>query len=340
MNPLRALLDAIERRRLRRIARRRLETILRRDGVVKIYVRSPGDAGLRRSAQERRSAQSCRTVFGAGAKHGMKSIAGIVGVCVLGWPVAARPLGNVAVSVTEGRLSVVGDDDANGIELSMGGERGAIVVTGIDGTVVNEGASAAVTGVRTIRIDMKAGRDSVALQDVDLERRLRVQLGPDRDTFVLKGGRVQGGVALNGGRKGGDEVTVEDARIGGRLVLATGRNRDVITVRNVSIGGGLDVRSGEGNDTILVDHTAVDSGETDMDTGSGDDRLEVVDVDFGDDAEVDLGDGDDDLRVEDCDFDGEVDADGGDGDDELKRSGDNSFDVRERMWIEDFEEFD
>ena len=39
MNLLRALLDAIRRRRLRRIAAHRLGTMLRRDGAVTIYVR-------------------------------------------------------------------------------------------------------------------------------------------------------------------------------------------------------------------------------------------------------------------------------------------------------------
>jgi hypothetical protein len=42
MNPFRALLDAIRRRRLRRIAAQRLDTMLRRDGAA----RRLGDAGI------------------------------------------------------------------------------------------------------------------------------------------------------------------------------------------------------------------------------------------------------------------------------------------------------
>jgi len=89
----------------------------------------------------------------------------------------------------------------------------------------------------------------------------------------------------------------------------------------------------------LFDHTAVD-GDTEIDASSGNDRLELVDVDFEDDVEVDLGDGDDDVRVEDCEFDGEIDADGGDGNDELHLSGDNGFDLREDRRVQDFEDFD
>jgi len=56
MNPLRALLAAIERRRLRRIAKVRLEELLRRDGVVKIYVRRPLDATRAAATAVRRTA--------------------------------------------------------------------------------------------------------------------------------------------------------------------------------------------------------------------------------------------------------------------------------------------
>ena len=46
MNPFRALLDAIRRRRLRRLAAQRLDMMLRRDGAVPIYVRRRDDAGV------------------------------------------------------------------------------------------------------------------------------------------------------------------------------------------------------------------------------------------------------------------------------------------------------
>ena len=46
MNPFHALQAVVERRRLRRIAKRRLAQMLRRDGMVKIYVQQPGDGGV------------------------------------------------------------------------------------------------------------------------------------------------------------------------------------------------------------------------------------------------------------------------------------------------------
>ena len=345
MNPMRVLLDAIERRRLRRIAKQRLDTMLRRDGAVAIYVRRPGDAGV---ALARRPAATYRIRgpldggapgrLGGCTRIGTKAILriGVVAV-VLGSAISAWPLGDVHVSATDSKLSIVGDDSPNQIEISEDGDTGAFVVTGVDGTAINGAASTAVTNVRTIRIDMKAGQDSVELLQLHVDGRVRVKLGPDRDTFVLRGGQFGGRVEVNGGGRGGDDLTVQGgARIGGRLVLVTGNKRDTITVRDVSISGGLDIRPSAGSDYILVEHTAVDS-DTEIDAGSGNDRLELVDVDFEDDIEVDLGDGDDDVRVEDCDFDGEIDADGGDGDDELHLSGDNTFDLHEDRRVEDFD---
>ena len=343
MNPLRALLDAIERRRLRRIAKRRLDAMLRRDGAVTIRVRRPADLGVATYRTPGLLDGGMPNRRRGGRTACVRAIRPIVVIAgVLGSATAAWPLGDVQVFATDGELSIVGDDSPNQIEVSADGDTGAFLVTGIEGTAINGGPSAAVTGVRAIRIDMKAGQDSVELLEANVQERLLVKLGPDRDTFVLEGGRVGGKVRVKGGGKAGDDLTVQGgARIGGRLVLATGNRRDTITVRNVAIGGGLDITTGAGNDYVLVEHTAVDSAVgTDVDMGSGNDRLELVDADFEDDVEVDLGDGDDDVRVEDCDFDGEIDADGGGGDDELDLSGDNGFDLGEERWVEDFEEFD
>jgi hypothetical protein len=327
MNPLHVLLDAIERRRLRRIAKRRLETMLPRAGAT-----TPTAGSLDGGVPSR---------LGSCTRFGTKAMLRFgLGAVVLGSAVSAWALGDVQVSVTNGKLAIVGDDSPNQIQMSADGDAGAFQVTGVDGTAINGAQSAAVTSVRTILIDMNAGQDSVELLQLDVEGKVRVELGSDRDTFLLDGGRFGGSVAVNGGGKGGDDLTVRGgARIGGRLMLVGGKKRDTIAVRNVEIGGGMEVRPGAGRDYILVEHTAVD-GDTEIDASSGNDRLELVDVDFQDDVDVDLGDGDDDLRVEDCDFDGEIDGDGGDGDDELRLSGDNTFDLLEERRVQDFENFE
>jgi hypothetical protein len=348
MNTLHTILDAIERRRLRWIAKRRLHAMLRRNDAVGGTARREDDPG--RPLARRLSAVTFRTrgfldrgprrlrnghATGMEAMRRLAVVAGVLGSAATAWP-----LGDVQVFATDGELAIVGDDSPNEIEVSAGADTGEFVVTGIDGTAINGGTSAAVTGVQTIRINMKAGQDSVALLEVDVADKLLVKLGPDRDTFMFDGGRVRGKLRVNGGGKAGDDLIVQGgARIGGRLVLATGNKRDTITVSDVSIGRGLDIRTGAGSDYILVEHAAVDS-DTDVDTDSGNDRMELVDVDFEEDLDVDLGDGDDDVRVEDCDFDGEIDADGGDGDDELALSGDNTFNLQKKRSVRNFEDFD
>jgi hypothetical protein len=260
---------------------------------------------------------------------------------ILGCAHVAWGLGDVHVGVADGKLSILGDDGPNFIQITPGVGTGAFVVTGVDGTAVNGAALVTVTDVRKMNIDMKAGQDRVELLQVDLEQTLSAKLGPDQDAFLFDGGRVKGKAEIKGG-KDADELTVRGgARIGGKLVFETGKKNDTITVNNASIGGGLRISSGGGNDQITVQFSTLDEAEEALiQAGDGADRVDLLSVNFEDDFELDLGDGDDDVFVEDSDFDAEIFADGGDGDDELSLRGNNSFDLTERRRVIDFEEFD
>jgi len=250
-------------------------------------------------------------------------------------------LGDVQVSLTNGKLSIIGDDNPNSIQITAGIGTGAFVVTGLDGTAINGGPAVAVTDANKLTIETNAGQDHVELLDVDIEESLLVKLGSDQDDFLFQGGRVQGKAEVKGG-KDGDELTVRgNARIGGKLILTTGKKNDTITVNNTSVGGGLKIGSGGGSDTIIVQFSVFDPGqEALIESGDGRDRVELLETDFEDDFELGLGNGDDSAVVEDCDFDGEIVADGDDGDDELDIRGDNSFDLAERRIVRGFEDFD
>ena len=262
-------------------------------------------------------------------------------VLLLGHAGGAWALGDVQVSVANGKMTILGDANPNSIQISPGIGTGAFVVTGIDGTAVNGTPAAIVPDVRKVKIEMGAGQDSVQILQVDIDDTFQAQMGKDQDSFLMSGGRVKGNLQAKAG-KDGDDVTINaGARVGGRLTIGTGKKNDTITVNNASIGGGLTITTGGGNDQINVQFTNLDPGEeSEINAGDGFDNVAFIDVNFEDDVDLELGDGDDDVLVQDCDFDGEIDADGGDGDDELNLSGDNSFDLGERRRVVDFEEFD
>ena len=157
----------------------------------------------------------------------------------------------------------------------------------------------------------------------------------------MEGGRVKGKAEVKGG-KDGDELTVRGgARIGGRLILTTGKKNDVIIVNNASVGGGLEVSSGGGNDQITVQFSTIDPGRRLRVPGRRRQRQpSCSSASTSDRLELELGGGDDDVAVQDCDFDGEIFADGGDGEDEADLSGENSFDLSERRRVVNFEDFD
>jgi hypothetical protein len=273
---------------------------------------------------------------------GMSTIR-IVGVALLliGHVSRVWALGDVQVSVAKGKMTILGDEGPNSIQITPGIGTGAFVVTGVDGTAVNGAPSAGVTDVRKLKIEMKTGQDRVEVLSVDVDETLQVKMGKDQDTFLMDGGRVKGNLQVKAG-KDGDSVTIRNgARVGGHLTIGTGNKNDTITINNASIGRGMTLTTGAGNDSVVVQFTGFDEGdEVEIKTGDGFDDLAFIDVNFEDDVDLELGDGDDDVLVEDCDFDGEIEADGGDGDDELDLSGDNSFDLGERRRVVDFEEFD
>ena len=265
----------------------------------------------------------------------------VAALLVLGHATLAWALGDVKVSLTDGKLTILGDASPNSIQITPGIGTGAFVVTGVEGTAVNGGASVAVTDVRKMTIETKEGQDRVELLQVDLEESLLVKLGSDQDVFLMDGGRVKGKAEVKGG-KDGDQLTVRGgARIGGTLILTTGKKADTITVNNVSIGGGLEIGSGNGDDQITVQFSTVDPGaETLVQSGDGNDRVDLLAVNFEDDVEFALGNGDDLMVVQDCDFDGEIFADGDAGHDELDLEGDNTFDLSERRIVRGFEDLD
>lgn len=260
----------------------------------------------------------------------------VCGHVALGWA-----LGDVQVSVADGKLTVLGDTQPNAIQITPGIGTGAFVVIGLDGTAINGVASVSVTDVRKLSIEMKEGQDRVELLQVEVEESLFVKLGKDPDVFLMEGGRVKGKAEVKGG-KDGDQFTVRaGARIGGTLILTSGKKADTVTVTNASIGGGLHIGTGAGADQITMQFTTVDPGADSLiESGEGNDRVDLLSVNFGDDLELTLDDGDDLVVVEECDFDGEILADGDAGRDELDLEGDNTFDLSERRIVRNFEDVD
>jgi hypothetical protein len=246
-------------------------------------------------------------------------------------------LGDVAVGVDAGKLSIVGDVNPNRLQVLPGVGPGAFVVVGLEGTAVNGVASAMVEGVEKIAIDTGGGVDVVEILEVELDGSLVVKMGDDSDTLTVEGGRFRKKVELRGGKQD-DEIRIRHGtRIGGKLLLKGGKHRDLLVLNGVSLGEDAEVKGGSGDDTLVLQYSSADDGANVVfAAGDGDDDVTLLASRF-DDIQGYLGEGDDDLEIESCDFDGSVRAEGNDGFDELDLDGDNHFDLSEPRRVTGFE---
>jgi hypothetical protein len=78
-------------------------------------------------------------------------------VTVLAFAGDVWALGNVRVTTSSGKLSVIGDAGPNAIQI-IPASIGAFVVIGLQGTAVNGAVSAMVSGVRKMVIETKGSR--------------------------------------------------------------------------------------------------------------------------------------------------------------------------------------
>lgn len=265
----------------------------------------------------------------------------VVGMLAAGLATRVWAFGNVTATLSDGKLTIDGDEAPNAIDMGPGVEVGSVVIVGREGTAINGSPAAAFVGVERIVGSMKAGADRVDVQSLDLEEAFKFTLGGDNDAFSADGLSVAQNVEIKGGT-GADEITVRgEGHVGGQLFVKGGKDADTLEVIGMSVSDGLEVGGGGSADAMLVQGTTVDDREiTSLRGGGGDDVVVLVDDDFEGDLEVKLGSGDDDLSVDGTDFDGRIFADGGDGHDELAVGDDNSYDLSEPRVVVNFEDLD
>lgn len=190
--------------------------------------------------------------------------------------------GSVAASVSEGLLTITGDNSNNSLAIYAGDVAGEVILAGAteDGTAANHtlvnGQVEPVTleGVTGIRLDLQGGDDTVVATNLNLAGDLTALEGSGNDRLFLFGNtpgaplidlngegalqygavRVGGLVDVQGGA-GNDLLRVVNAEVGGSLSYAgeAGNDRFVAggNLSRNSIGGSLTLAMGQGDDSIF-----------------------------------------------------------------------------------------
>lgn len=198
--------------------------------------------------------------------------------------------GNVVAVLTEGTLTILGDEAANGVRLVYDVDTGKHSVVGTDWggfpTAIN-GAAEPVefTGVENVDLRLGAGDDRLDFGAADefytrIEKKLTIDLGDGNDTCILgRSGPATGPVG-----EAAHHLYVKKA-----VFVDLGQGDDTLEVANLKTRKSLTVRGRAGNDTVTFATEFTPTGATEpslfpvivlghlnFHLGEGDDELAVL----------------------------------------------------------------
>lgn len=236
--------------------------------------------------------------------------------------------GNVLATVSEGVLTIRGDAKANNIQVNPQ-ENGTVTVSGLDGTRINFllSRSFTFTGVQNIVVEMNAGDDVVSVGngqvDAVILNDLQIDTAAGDDTVNLRRLSVRDDVTVTTG-DGSDVVKVDSLNVGGQgvnsnqndLLIDTSRistsgvDQDQVTLFRTFVARNATITTGADNDTVVNDDrplfvvgipTATPFtdvlGNLNINTGDGNDSVDLDLVRVGQDLTADLQDGNDQFVI-------------------------------------------
>ena len=248
--------------------------------------------------------------------------------------------GNVVADFDGGKLELIGDNQANEIDVNLDGTD--IVVQGLGDTTVN-GSSDPVVYQRNGDIDlvakMEKGDDSIHISgtiegDADIETN-------EGNDFVGLGPLTVGGDLKIETHQGADNIDVTDPlSVSGDTTIKTDQGNDVVRMffADLIFGEDLTIETGNGDDGIFLMAGPLGQlnfavgGDFEIKSGKGNDEVGLFASNFffgpgpalvsvGGDLKVDLGDGNDTFETEstsvfgDFSIEGDLEIKGGNGND-------------------------
>lgn len=223
--------------------------------------------------------------------------------------------GNVTATLAKGTLTIQGDGGDNVIQIesttNIGGNPTITVANVNNPTSINGHASAdfAASAVNNLRINMQNGNDQVYVF-VGLPNTVTISVGSGNDTVGFGPSSGVGGgnqvltansLSITASSKSAtsDSIYVTNSTINA-LSISTGSGNDIVRIGIDNTGsangvctiGSLAIDSGNGNsklvtpsnqeagDTVVVFNSTI-TGSSTINTGSGDDFVELFDSSFG-----------------------------------------------------------
>ncbi len=203
--------------------------------------------------------------------------------------------GDVTVTVDGSALRVVGDADANQIQI-IGRADGSAVVTGLDGTTINGGSAefSADADLRTAQIELGDGNDEVEIRGLVLRNALTVRTGGGSDSTDIQHINVRG-IEVSA-EDGNDVLQFDNVFSRSSIVILGGDGDDTVAIGAMAANGDGVINTGNGNDSLAVDNLGIKENMNLL-FGNGDDQALIAGETYGYRGNIVLGAGDDTLSV-------------------------------------------
>lgn len=238
--------------------------------------------------------------------------------------------GDITATLAAGVLTLQGDAEANGVEVSVTQAGDLLVagrrVDGADTSLVVDGeavAERAFRDVTVLRVRLGAGADSFRLfgrETFGLDA-VEIGTGPGADRCILDLGVTLAGSATIS--TGADDDAVEiSATVLGDLRVLTGDGADQVSGEGISVGGRTIIDTGAGNDLVGFVNSAEFRRAVRLVTRSGDDAVELLGgIEVAATLSIVTADGADGVVIEDAVVRGNAAIATGTGDDRVTISG-------------------
>ena len=203
--------------------------------------------------------------------------------------------GDVTVSLDGSTLNVLGDGEANQVEI-IGLADGSAVVTGLDGTTINGGTAAfsAEADLDEVQIQLEGGDDELTISGLVLNDSLTIETDDGDDSADIQNLNVDGIVVS--GDDGNDVLEFDNVFSRRSIVIRGGDGDDTIAIGAMAAERNGLIDTGAGDDSLVVDNLGIRKNLTLL-FGDGDDQALFAGETYGNRGTVVLGDGDDSFFV-------------------------------------------
>ncbi|MBL8816250.1 MAG: peptidylprolyl isomerase [Planctomyces sp.] len=236
--------------------------------------------------------------------------------------------GNAVVTLAGSQLTIVGDAEANTIEITALDNQ--VLVRGLENTTINGGTAAFVVASGTasfngnVAVYLNAGNDTVLFsRNVQILGATGVEGAAGNDSVGSTGATFAGGFAFLG-ETGNDRLSLQDSTIGSLLWVRTNQGDDLISLEDVTINGRIWMKTGTGSDGVALNRVTVTDRVT-MNTGLDQDDVSIQGSTIGGRLKIRTKRHADVVMLDENTFNGPVSLNTGSGEDNTQIRSTNTF---------------